>query len=114
MNTVRCSRDGVGKTTQIIRAVGQQNKTITLTRPAVGARHFGPTHTGPHRLRTCVCGEGLIVVVSLGEARPFARVTWAYTVLETGSGAYLLYLAWKVATSSTMQVRDGERRPMRF
>jgi threonine/homoserine/homoserine lactone efflux protein len=27
---------------------------------------------------------------------------------------YLLYLAWKIGTSSSVQARDGERRPMRF
>jgi threonine/homoserine/homoserine lactone efflux protein len=27
---------------------------------------------------------------------------------------YLLYLAWKIGTSSSVQMRKGERRPMRF
>jgi len=35
-------------------------------------------------------------------------------VLEAASVAYLLYLAWKIGTSSSVQMRDGQGRPMRF
>src|SRR5260370_18871572 len=35
-------------------------------------------------------------------------------MLDDASVASLVYLAWKIAYSSTMQVREGERLPMRF
>ena len=76
--------------------------------------NFGLRRTVPHVLGISVGVAILMVLVGLGVGQAFARFAWAYTVLETLSVAYLLYLAWKIATSSTMQVRDGERRPMRF
>jgi threonine/homoserine/homoserine lactone efflux protein len=56
----------------------------------------------------------MMFLVGLGLAQAFARFAWLYTALETASVVYLLYLAWKIGTSSTVQVREGERRPMRF
>jgi len=76
--------------------------------------NFGLRRTVPHVLGISVGVAILMVLVGLGVGQAFARFAWAYTVLETVSVAYLLYLAWKIANSSTMQVRDGERRPMRF
>ncbi len=53
--------------------------------------------------------------VDFGLAQAFERFPWLYiTVLETASVVYLLYLAWKIGTSSFVQMREGERRPMRF
>ncbi|MGA7814133.1 LysE family translocator [Caballeronia sp.] len=76
--------------------------------------NFGFRRTLPHLLGISAGVAILSTLVGLGLAQAFARFAWLYTVLETLSVAYLLYLAWKIATSSTVQVRDGERRPMRF
>jgi threonine/homoserine/homoserine lactone efflux protein len=76
--------------------------------------NFGLRRTMPHLLGISVGVAFLTILVGVGLAQAFARFAWMYTVLETASVAYLLYLAWKIATSSTVQVRAGERRPMRF
>jgi threonine/homoserine/homoserine lactone efflux protein len=76
--------------------------------------NFGLRRTLPHLLGISLGVAILTIVVGLGLAQAFERFAWLYTVLETASVAYLLYLAWKIATSSTLQVRDGEHRPMRF
>lgn len=76
--------------------------------------NFGFRRTLPHLLGISAGVAILSTLVGLGLAQAFARFAWLYTALETLSVAYLLYLAWKIATSSTVQVRDGERRPMRF
>ena len=60
--------------------------------------NFGLRRTVPHILGISVGVAILMVLVGLGVAQAFARFTWAYTVLETASVAYLLYLAWKIAT----------------
>jgi threonine/homoserine/homoserine lactone efflux protein len=76
--------------------------------------NFGLRRTVPHLLGISVGVAFLTILVGVGLAQAFARFAWMYAVLETASVAYLLYLAWKIATSSTVQVREGERRPMRF
>lgn len=76
--------------------------------------NFGFRRTLPHLLGISAGVAILSTLVGLGLAQAFERFAWLYTALEALSVAYLLYLAWKIATSSTIQVRDGERRPMRF
>ncbi len=76
--------------------------------------NFGLRRTMPHVFGISVGVAILMILAGLGVAQAFAHFTWAYTLLEALSVAYLLYLAWKIATSSAVQVRDGERRPMRF
>lgn len=76
--------------------------------------NFGLRRTMPHVFGISVGVAILMILAGLGVAQAFEHFAWAYTVLETLSVAYLLYLAWKIATSSAVQIRDGERRPMRF
>jgi threonine/homoserine/homoserine lactone efflux protein len=76
--------------------------------------NFGLKRTVPHMLGISAGVALLSLAVGLGLAQAFERWPWLYTVLETASVAYLLYLAWKIGTSSSVQVREGERRPMRF
>jgi threonine/homoserine/homoserine lactone efflux protein len=76
--------------------------------------NFGLKRTVPHMLGISVGVALLSLAVGLGLAQAFERLPWLYTVLETASVVYLLYLAWKIGTSSSVQMRQGERRPMRF
>ena len=76
--------------------------------------NFGLKRTVPHLLGISAGVAFLMLAVGLGLAQAFERFAWLYTVLETASVVYLLYLAWKIGTSSSVQARDGERRPMRF
>lgn len=76
--------------------------------------NFGLKRTVPHLLGISAGVAFLMLAVGLGLAKAFARFAWLYAVLETLSVVYLLYLAWKIGTSSSVQMRDGERRPMRF
>jgi threonine/homoserine/homoserine lactone efflux protein len=76
--------------------------------------NFGLKRTVPHMLGISVGVALLSLAVGLGLAQAFERLPWLYTVLETASVVYLLYLAWKIGTSSSVQMREGERRPMRF
>jgi threonine/homoserine/homoserine lactone efflux protein len=76
--------------------------------------NFGLKRTVPHVLGISAGMAILMIAVGLGLSQAFERLPWLYTVLEAASVAYLLYLAWKIGTSSSVQMRDGQGRPMRF
>ncbi|SPB12710.1 LysE family protein [Caballeronia novacaledonica] len=76
--------------------------------------NFGLKRTVPHVLGISAGMAILMIAVGLGLSQAFERLPWLYTVLEAASVAYLLYLAWKIGTSSSVQMRDGQARPMRF
>jgi len=76
--------------------------------------NFGLKRTVPHVLGISAGMAILMIAVGLGLAQAFERVPLLYTLLEAASVAYLLYLAWKIGTSSSVQMRDGQARPMRF
>jgi threonine/homoserine/homoserine lactone efflux protein len=76
--------------------------------------NFGLKRTVPHVLGISAGMAILMIAVGLGLSQAFERLPWLYTLLEAASVAYLLYLAWKIGTSSSVQMRDGQARPMRF
>ncbi|MDR5857805.1 LysE family translocator [Caballeronia sp. LZ062] len=76
--------------------------------------NFGLRRTVPHVLGISAGVALLMLAAGFGLAEAFGHLPWLYSVLEAASIAYLLYLAWKIGTSSSVQTRDGERRPMRF
>ena len=56
----------------------------------------------------------LLLAVGLGLGAVLTAFPALHTALKIAGGAYLLYLAWRVATSQTL-AREGEAaRPMRF
>lgn len=76
--------------------------------------NFGFRRTLPHLMGVALGFVLMIVLVGLGLAELFARYPVAHEVLKWVSVAYLLYLAWKVATAHPP--RDGEEagRPLTF
>lgn len=76
--------------------------------------NFGFRRTLPHVFGISAGVVVLMLSVGFGLGEAFKRVPVLYSVLEVASIAYLLYLAWKIATSAEVAVRKGERRPMRF
>jgi threonine/homoserine/homoserine lactone efflux protein len=61
--------------------------------------NFGFRRTVPHMLGVSLGFALMIVLVGLGLAELFARYPVAHQVLKWVSVAYLLYLAWKIATA---------------
>ncbi len=86
------------------------NNTMLLT----SGVNFGFRRTVPHMLGISAGVVVLMLSVGFGLGEVFRRVPVLYTVLETASVAYLLWLAWKIGTSGDLKVKTGERRPMRF
>jgi threonine/homoserine/homoserine lactone efflux protein len=86
------------------------NNTMLLT----SGVNFGFRRTVPHMLGISAGVVVLMLSVGFGLGEVFRRVPVLYTVLETASVAYLLWLAWKIGTSGDIKLKTGERRPMRF
>ena len=61
--------------------------------------NFGFRRTVPHMLGVSLGFALMIVLVGLGLAQLFVRYPVAHQVLKWVSVAYLLYLAWKIATA---------------
>jgi len=68
---------------------------IMLT--ASGA-NFGFRRTVPHMLGITLGVQSMILVIGLGLGRLFTEYPAVHAVMEWVGGAYLLYLAWKIAT----------------
>jgi threonine/homoserine/homoserine lactone efflux protein len=79
--------------------------------------NFGFVRTIPHMLGVSVGFTLMIVLVGAGLAKVFELYPLAHTVLKYGSVAYLLYLAWKIATSAPPGAKGeavAAAKPMTF
>lgn len=77
--------------------------------------NFGFTRTIPHMLGVAIGFMVMVVLVGLGLAKLFDAVPVLRTVLKIGSVGYLVYLAWKIATSSAPKDdAASSAKPMTF
>lgn len=77
--------------------------------------NFGFQRTIPHMLGISIGFMVMVLAVGMGLGAVFKAVPLLYTILRYTGAAYLLYLAWKIATSGPpSDARDGESRPMSF
>src|SRR5471032_2277691 len=72
--------------------------------------NFGFIRSIPHALGISIGFMLLVIAVGLGLGEVFKALPWAYTVLRYVGAAYLLYLAWKIATSSAMSDDTDDKR----
>jgi threonine/homoserine/homoserine lactone efflux protein len=86
------------------------NNTMLL---ASGANH-GFRRTLPHIAGISLGCAVMLVLVGLGLGQAFAAVPVLYEVLRYAGAAYLLWLAWKIATSGPMPDRKSAGRPFTF
>jgi len=76
--------------------------------------NYGVARTIPHMFGVDI-GFGLMVgVMGLGLKPVFEAFPVVYTVLKVLGTGYLLYLAWKIATASSIQNSGGNGRPFSF
>lgn len=86
------------------------NNTMVL---ASGVNH-GFSRTIPHVLGIS-CGFAVMVLaVGFGIGRLFIAAPWLYEALRWIGAAYLLWLAWKIATANAMDEKTTASRPMSF
>ena len=87
------------------------NNTMLMT----SGLNFGFRRTLPHILGVNFGFAFLAIVVGFGLGAVFQAYPWLYTALKYAGAAYLLYLAWRIATSGPTEP-GGEARgkPLTF
>ena len=86
------------------------NNTMLM---ASGA-NFGLKASLPHMAGVTVGFIGLIALCGLGLAGVFAAFPVLHEVLKWGGAAYMLWLAWKIATAKGLGTKAASGRPMSF
>ncbi|KRB22950.1 MULTISPECIES: LysE family translocator [Mesorhizobium] len=77
--------------------------------------NFGITRTIPHMLGISIGFLVLLLAVGFGLGAVLTAFPALHNVLKVAGAAYLLYLAWKIATSRSLSGKgEAEARPMRF
>ncbi len=76
--------------------------------------NFGFRRTLPHMFGISAGVAILMLSVGFGLGEAFKRIPILYTLLETASVVYLLYLAWRIGTSDEVRAHNGKSRPMTF
>ena len=78
--------------------------------------NFGVRRTVPHMLGVSIGFAVMIALVGMGLVGLFEAWPPAFTVLKVVSALYLIWLAWKIATSPAPSTGDTETngRPMTF
>lgn len=76
--------------------------------------NFGILRTVPHMLGVALGFVAMVIIVGLGLAQLFQTVPALYSILQVLSVAYLLYLAWRIATADGMGKAKQTGRPMTF
>lgn len=90
---------------------GPNNVMIT----ASGA-NFGFVRSIPHMLGVAIGFMAMIAGIGLGLGEAFDRFPALHEILRYGGAAYLLYLAWRIATAAPMtaDARPAATRPLSF
>jgi threonine/homoserine/homoserine lactone efflux protein len=86
------------------------NNTMLM---ASGA-NFGVRRTVPHLLGVSLGFLVLILSIGLGLGGVFTAYPWLHDVLKLAGGAYLVWLAWKLATSTGLGGGRSSGQPMTF
>jgi threonine/homoserine/homoserine lactone efflux protein len=77
--------------------------------------NFGFVKTIPHMLGIGTGFLVLLLAIGFGLGAVLTAFPALHTVLKIAGGAYLLYLAWKIAMSRTLAGKgEAKARPMRF
>jgi threonine/homoserine/homoserine lactone efflux protein len=76
--------------------------------------NFGFRRTIPHMLGIGAGFLSLLLGVGLGLGALLQVVPAVYTVLKFAGGAYLVWIAWKIATSRSLSEKQSGATPMSF
>jgi threonine/homoserine/homoserine lactone efflux protein len=75
---------------------------------------FGFRQTIPHMLGVSLGHPAMVLAIGFGLGEVFERLPWAYTVLKVVGAAYMLYLAWRIATSGELKAKEDTAKPLSF
>ncbi|MCJ8270331.1 MAG: LysE family translocator [Psychrosphaera sp.] len=76
--------------------------------------NFGVKKSLPHLFGICVGFPLMIIVVGMGFSVVFQRWPIVHEVIKIVSVFYLLYLAWKIATSAPTNLESEKKNPISF
>jgi len=77
--------------------------------------NFGMARSVPHALGIAIGFTVMVILVGLGLAQVFEGFPVAHLILKVAATAYMLFLAWKIATAApTLNEPDTVGRPMTF
>ena len=76
--------------------------------------NYGFRRTLPHMLGVGLGFMVMLLLVGLGLIQVFDAYPVSYTVLKVVSAAYLLFLAWKIATAAAQNSSEQNGRPFTF
>lgn len=76
--------------------------------------NFGALRTVPHALGVCIGFTLMVGLVGVGLMGVFDAIPYSHQVLKGVSTLYLLYLAYKLATTDTLGEGAADSRPMTF
>jgi threonine/homoserine/homoserine lactone efflux protein len=76
--------------------------------------NFGFRNTVPHMLGIGIGFLALLLAVGFGLGALLTTFPALYLVLKILGGAYLVYIAWRIATSDTLPEARAGARPMTF
>lgn len=76
--------------------------------------NFGFRRTLPHMLGISIGHSVMVTLVGLGLGQLFDVYPIARLVLQIGSSAYLLYLAWKIANAAPPREGEAKGKPFTF
>ncbi|KKC25777.1 LysE family translocator [Sphingomonas sp. SRS2] len=75
---------------------------------------FGFRRTIPHMFGISIGCVVMVLLLGFGLASVIGRLPWLYTLLHIVSTAYLLYLAWRIATSAGPGGASARGEPLSF
>jgi len=76
--------------------------------------NYGFRRTIPHMLGISIGHSVMVTLVGLGLAQVFEAYPITRLILQIGSTAYLLYLAWKIANAAPPKKGEAAGTPMTF
>lgn len=76
--------------------------------------NFGFRPTLPHLAGVSLGFAAMVILVGLGLAGIFAAAPWLYEVLRWVGAAYLVFFAYKIATSKGLGSSEHKGRPVTF
>lgn len=76
--------------------------------------NFGLRATGPHMLGISLGFPFMVFAVGLGLGAVFEQLPILHEILRWAGSAYLVWLAWKIATAAGMGKAESRGRPFTF